>query len=243
MKIAIIETGLPPEDIRADFISYPEMFKQLIGLATQDVEFETFSFCHHEFMPNDIPDIKAYNGFLITGSPAGVYEDWPWMQPLFTFIQEAAKANKPLIGVCFGHQAIAQALGGEVIKSPKGWGIGRHHYNFVHKPEWMNTDAESFSLSVSHQDQVVALPANAQLIALSDFCELAAVYYPDAPALTFQGHPEFSDEYAAALYNIRRGTKFDSDMVDEALISLKDTKEDNANVAQWMWAFLQAKAN
>lgn len=238
MKIAIIETGLPPEGIRGDFPTYPVMFAELFDRIGVNFSFSTFSLCHDAFHADPFPKISEFDGFLITGSPAGVYEDWPWMQPLFQFILNVAQSQKPQIGICFGHQAIAQALGGNVIKSDKGWGIGRHSYVLHQKPDWIVSTQEEFSLAVSHQDQVIEKPDESLTLASSDFCEFAALYYPNAPALTFQGHPEFDDEYAKALYNIRRGTALAPDKVDQANASLKNIKDNNSIVAKWMSEFL-----
>ncbi len=238
MKIAIIETGLPPEEIRSDFASYPEMIKELIQTASTEPTFDTYSFCHSEFKQTDIPDLNAYHAFIIMGSPAGVYEDWPWMQPLFAFIRDAANANKPMVGICFGHQAIAQALGGNVTKSPKGWGIGRHTYKITTTPAWMTQPKNQLSLAVSHQDQVITQPPNSKILAHSEFTNFAALYYPETPALTFQGHPEFADDYSEALYSLRAKTSLINEDVQAAIESLNQP-EDNELVAKWMWEFFQ----
>ncbi len=240
MKIAIIETGLPPETIRSDFPTYPVMFEQLFNSVTDQFQFETFRICEHPFSKNQLPSIELFDGFLITGSAAGVYEDHAWISPLLQFIRDIATANKPQIGICFGHQAIAQAFNGNVVKSEKGWGAGRHTYNVNSRPDWFSQNVEEFYLSVSHQDQVEIQPPNSELLASSEFCEFAALYYPQAPALSFQGHPEFSIEYSTALYNVRRGTILAPEFVDQAVASLHNTKDDNQLVAKWMCDFITA---
>ena len=240
MKIAIIETGLPPEAIRSNFPTYPAMFEELINSVSDQFEFETFRICIEPFSPESFPAPEQYDGFLITGSAAGVYEDHKWIAPLLQFIREISIAKKPQIGICFGHQAIAQALGGKVVKSDKGWVAGRHTYNTTAHPNWLSPYFEEFYLSVSHQDQVVTQPPQSKLLASSEFCEFAALYYPDAPALSFQGHPEFSVEYSSALYNIRRGTILSAEFVDSAISSLHNSQDDNQLVAKWMCNFMIA---
>jgi GMP synthase-like glutamine amidotransferase len=69
------------------------------------------------------PDVC--DAYVITGSPRGVYDDDPWIAELSVFIREAYGAGKKLIGICFGHQILAHALGGQVEKSEKGLGLGR----------------------------------------------------------------------------------------------------------------------
>ena len=151
-----------------------------------------------------LPDPKDLDAILITGSAAGVYDDFPWMAPLMAFIRDAATAQTPQIGVCFGHQAIANALGAEVAKSDKGWGIGRHVYDIDAPQVWMGTEPPTqFSLGVSHQDQVLSLPPDAIRVATNNFCEYAALAYTDAKAISFQGHPEFTPDYTQRLLSRR----------------------------------------
>jgi GMP synthase-like glutamine amidotransferase len=110
---------------------------------------------------------------MITGSPAGVYDDEAWIGPLADFIRAGAAAGVPQVGICFGHQILAEALGGKVIKSDKGWGVGRHTYDVVACPGFVSeTCPPTVSAAVSHQDQVVALPPGAEVIAASDFTPL-----------------------------------------------------------------------
>lgn len=235
MKIAIIETGKPPVTIRSTYPGYPEMFAQLLQSGAADLEFSTFTICDGEAFPS--PD--KIDGVLITGSPAGVYENHSWMTPLMAFIQQAAQSDTPIAGICFGHQAVAKALGGAVNKSKKGWGVGRHTYDLVETPDWMRTDQSEFSLAVSHQDQVLDLPNGAQVVAASNFTPFAALYYPTVPALTFQGHPEFDADFSSALYNVRRNNPLPDAQVDDAIDTLKSPC-DNALVAEWITAFFRA---
>ena len=233
MKIAIVETGRPPPAIRSDFPGYPAMFERLLSPALPEARFATLPWIDAPVAPAD-----EFDAFLITGSPAGVYEDHDWLPPLFSLIRSLADAGVPQIGVCFGHQAIAQALGGEVTKSPKGWGLGRHTYDIVESPPFIDPASGTIALAASHQDQVVSPPPGAQLAARSDFANYAALWYPDAPALTFQGHPEFDNAFAAALYSVRRGNPLTDEQVDDAVRSL-DRPDQNDTVAQWMARFLR----
>ena len=227
MKLAILETGVPPDPLADEFGSYPDMFARLLG---PGFDIDTF-----DVEKGELPKAAAHGAYLITGSPAGVYEPLPWIAPLQEFIRGAAGAK--MVGVCFGHQVMAQALGGEVIKSPKGWGAGLHRYEVVHPQRWTNGERE-VAIPASHQDQVVRQPPNTQVVARSDFTPFAALAWEDRPAISFQFHPEFSVGYAKALIEKR----FDRVNNPEQAIASLDAPNDNQRVGEWMRNFLDGDA-
>lgn len=201
MKLTIIETGLAPASIRDRFPSYPEMFARMFASVDAGIECETVSVVKGEALP----DPASLEAVLYTGSPAGVYDAEPWIPSLSDFIRSAAGAKTPQVGICFGHQIMGDALGGKVVKSEKGWGVGRHIYEIVQYPDWSAAPCpQQISVAVSHQDQVVIKPAAARVIARSEFTPFAGLEYGGYPALSFQCHPEFEPDYAAALYLARR---------------------------------------
>ena len=236
MKLTIIETGLVPEAIRADFVDYPEMFRDLISVASPDMEFETVSVIKGEALP----DPSTLEGILITGSPAGVYDDFPWIAPLEDFIRGAAKAGVPQVGICFGHQMVAEALGGKTSPADAGWCVG------VHTIE-PTTDAAAYGLSDSaihlrsnHKDQVTKLPPGGKVLASTETCPIASMGLGEH-ILTFQGHPEFSEEYARALLNMRREI-FGEELYQSAINSL-ETETDNPSVARHIVEFVSRSAS
>jgi GMP synthase-like glutamine amidotransferase len=225
MKLAILETGRPPGTLAEEFGDYPTMFERLLG-----PKFDTESF---DVISGELPDPAGHHAYLITGSPAGVYDPLPWIEPLQEFIRSANGAK--MVGICFGHQIMAEALGGHVEKSDKGWGAGLHNYTLVRSEPWIDT-AGTIAIPASHQDQVVIQPPNTDVVAASDFTPLAALAWTDRPAISFQFHPEFSPDFAKALIEKRY------DVVpnpDEAIASL-DAPNDNARVAGWIRRFLKA---
>lgn len=187
MKIGILQTGHAPDEIQAQLGDYDAMFGRF--LADEGFTFETFNVVDMNFPAN----VRSCDGWLITGSKHGAYEDHAFIPPLEDFIRNAQAADVPMVGVCFGHQIIAQALGGQVIKFDGGWAVGRQTY------QWGD---DEIALNAWHQDQVVALPAGAQAIAYNDFCENAAVVY-GRQAFTVQPHPEFGDQMIAGLADLR----------------------------------------
>lgn len=226
MKLAILETGVPPDPLADEFGSYPDMFAELLG---PGFEIETF-----DVQKGELPARSGHGAYLVTGSPAGVYDPYPWIDPLQQFIRDAGDAK--MIGVCFGHQVMAQALGGEVIKSPKGWAAGLNRYDVVHPEPWTNGELQ-VAIPASHQDQVVVQPPNTNVVARSDFTPFAALAWNDRPAISFQFHPEFSVGYAKALIE-KRYDRVNNP--DRALASL-DAPNDNQVVAEWIRNFLNGK--
>lgn len=232
MKIGILETGRPPEPLVPEFGDYPDMFEALLVQTGLDADFARFDVQALAFP--DRPE--AFDAYLITGSAAGAYEDLPWIDPLEDFLR-AAKGRAKLVGVCFGHQIMAQAFGGEVIKSPKGWGLGLQTYQVFHREPWMD-GAEPVAVPASHQDQVVALPPHARAVGGNAFAPLAMIAYDDQPAISLQPHPEFLPAYASALIERRLETVLDEAQGRAAMASLT-APDDRARVGGWVRRFLE----
>ena len=226
MQIGILETGRPPGDLTARFGDYPAMFAQMLG---PDFEIERF-----DVQRGELPEPSGgHAAYLITGSPAGVYDPLPWIAPLSDFIR-AAKDSR-MVGVCFGHQVMAEALGGHVEKSDRGWGAGLHEYRIVHGEPWIDGRLP-IAVPASHQDQVVVQPPNTDVVAQSGFTPYAALAWSDRPAISFQFHPEFTPAFAKALIAERHDVVPDP----EAAIASLDAPNDNARVAGWIRNFLKA---
>jgi GMP synthase-like glutamine amidotransferase len=152
-----------------------------------------------------VEDIAAFDAYIFTGSPAGVYEDMPWIRYAEDLVRDAVGAGKCLLGICFGHQLVAQALGGKVEKSGKGWGMGVHTVNLVDREPWMQGGAESGTVNVivSHQDQVITPPSGAKILISTDFCPVGMMRVGDR-VLTLQGHPEMQIGIVDTILEMRR---------------------------------------
>ena len=219
MKIGILKTGHVPQELLARYGEYPNMFVDL--LAGKGFEFSSFDVVENRF-PASIFDADAW---LITGSKHGAYEDHSWIKPLEQFIREAYTNNIPLVGICFGHQIMAQALGGKVTKYPGGWGLGQVTYSF---------DDNRLDLLALHQDQVIEKPQNAEIIASSDFCKNAGLAYHGkhgVQALSFQPHPEFTPEFMSELLKLRAGDAFPEELVEKSLRSIRQSN-DSGKIAE-----------
>ena len=227
-RIAILETGAPPADLRDDFDDYPARFRALLGEGVPTTRFDVQS--------GKLPeDPSAFEGAIVTGSAAGVYDDLPWISPLLDWLRHA-RGQTRLVGICFGHQAMAQAFGGHVAKAEAGWGVGLHRYDIVEHEPWMAPKAASIAIPVSHQDQVLIAPADARVIATSAFTPYAGLAFGE-DAMSFQCHPEFQPEYAIALLESRRGARISDDLCDRAIDSLR-AANDRAVLTAWIRAFL-----
>lgn len=214
MKIGILQTGHAPEEILPTEGDYDAMFHALLD--GQGYEFETFSVVDDIF-PSGPEDADAW---LITGSKHGAYEDHSWIPPLEQLIRDIRDSGRPMAGICFGHQIIAQALGGKVVKFDGGWAIGRQDYEF---------GGETLSLNAWHQDQVVELPEGAEVLASNDFCANAALAYGDR-IFTIQPHPEFGADVIEGLIRYRGGGVEPKDLLKRATDNLNKPTA-NAKIA------------
>lgn len=224
MRIGILQPGHAPDEVRGELGDYADMFERL--LSGHD-----FTFARWDVVDGVFPDSPdEADAWLITGSRHGVYEDHPWLPRLEELVREIVASGKPLVGVCFGHQVIAQALGGKVVKFPGGWAVGRTLYDF---------GDETLALNAWHQDQVIELPPNAQVIASNEFCENAALVIGQN-VLTIQPHPEFTADMIEGLIDYR-AQAVPPELVTEARSHLPEQTA-NAELGNRMADFLRKGA-
>ena len=214
MKLTIIQTGEVPAPLRPAFGAYAPMFEKMFAAAGASFDYEVVPVSDGA----PLPDPSTLEAILLPGSAAGVYDNHlPWMAPLRAFIRDAYAKKTPMVGICFGHQIMADALGGDVRKSEKGWGLGRHRYDVTSAPQYFAGGfGDAVAVACSHQDQVIVAPADAEVILASEFTPNAGLLYRNGAALSFQPHPEFDDPYTLALAELRRGKAPDA-VVDAAV--------------------------
>jgi GMP synthase-like glutamine amidotransferase len=202
------------------------MFARLLD--GQGFDFRAWHVVDMEFPP----DVHAAAGWLLTGSRHGAYDrHLPFIAPLEAFIREAFAAHVPMVGVCFGHQIIAQALGGLVQKFSGGWSVGPQDYDL---------GGTQVRLNAWHQDQVIEPPPGAEVVGTSDFCKNAALLYPGR-AFTVQAHPEFGPDVLKVLIEHRGRGVVEERLLAEAAGGLSLTL-DQATLANRIAAFFRETA-
>ena len=229
-SIGILVVGEPPAELAGRFPGYGTMLEELLHAADGALTFRQYDV--RAGQRPAAPD--AHDGWLITGSRHAAYEDLPWIHWLAGFIRELDARKIPLVGICFGHQLIARALGGEVVKAPQGWGVGVHEAGITAPAPWIDDDATGFDILMTHQDQVTVLPDGAEVLASAPYCPVGA-YRVDDHLFCVQGHPEFVAPLSAYLAEKRR-ERIGDDVVDAALASL-DRPLDHADVVDWIGRF------
>ncbi len=215
---------------------YAQMFGALFA--------EHFTLQPYDAINGELPAaLDECDGYLATGSRFSAYDDEPWIHALKAFIQKLVASRKPFVGVCFGHQLLAEALGGKVAKAATGWGVGVREIEILQtesQPEnWMQPVHAVCRLQYMHQDQVVALPPGSIVLGRSSHCPIA-IYRVGATALGIQAHPEFVSDYSAALLR-DRVERIGAESVEAGLASLS-LNTDEAVVAEWILNFFQQAA-
>lgn len=195
MKAGLLLCDHIPAKYHSIAVDYGEMFAAVYP----NFDFEVYAVCDGEF-PESVEDCEVY---VCTGSHSSVYEEMDWIVRLKEFVREIHQANKKYIGHCFGHQMLAEALGGKVERSKIGWCVGVHTFEVVKQENWMKPFQESFNIIMLCQDQVQILPPNSTVLATSKDCPIAMFRVGDN-MLGIQGHPEFPKNYERGLIEDRK---------------------------------------
>ena len=233
MKLCILENDTLAPEIQPQYIGYGNMFVQLFHKAgAGHWSFDIFHTPSGQF-PVSYAD---YDAVLLTGSQADAFSTEPWVLALRGHVQQLLANKKKMLGICFGHQLIALCLGAQVARSGNGWGVGCMHYDWKPTNLPLPPQQSTMALLASHQDQVLTLPPQAELLASNAHCPIAA-YTVGEEIFCVQGHPEFVPEYSAFLLGKRR-MALGEDRYIRAIQSLTQA-HDGLHVARMMRAFVE----
>ena len=233
LTIGILLTDHVLDDLQPKHGDQDDFYFKIFGEADINIKLKIY-----DVTLNNYPlDMHECDGYLITGSKLSVYDDVRWIRDLEQYIRVLNEQKKFLLGVCFGHQLIAKALGGEVCKAEIGWVTGLQSYTFHHNFPWLSDLNQDVKLIHSHQDQITKLPDQATLVASSKNVPIA-MYYIDDHIMSIQGHPEFTNEYAYDVVCKRR------DIIGEELFrrteeSLLNESSSYLEVTNWWIQFFK----
>lgn len=232
-SIGILLTSNDTSDFAKGFEHDGVRFTQLLQPLRPDWRFETVPVKDDVFPahPSD------YDGYVISGSPASVCGDDPWIAHLLDFIRRADALRIPMFGACFGHQAIALALGGEVRRADLGWGLGTSVTEFSDFAPWMKPQSQAVRLYSAHQEQVTRLPEGAQVLGGDAFCPVGSFRIGDH-VFTTEYHPEMTPEFIHGLVDSLDG-KLDAKTIGKAREALQHPAE-GPLFARWIVQFLEA---
>jgi GMP synthase-like glutamine amidotransferase len=212
-----------------------EKWRALLSPMCPDCKFSVYSVKDGEFPDRPLTD---FDGLIVTGSPASVLEGAAWLDQLAQTIRQAEADKVPMFGACFGHQAIALALGGSVGKNADDWVFGVTETE-IHSPApWMDAGKGPILLNAAHEEQVTSLPANARVNMGNQDCPYGGFTIGDH-VFTTQYHPEITPDFMAALIDELADTK-PPDVIENARDSLT-LQPENHRFSRWIMQFFSGK--
>jgi len=233
MRIGILNgiSGDEEEELNTREI---DSFRAFLGTPAGD----TLTLVEYRLTEGEFPaSVDECDAYLLTGSSKGVYDGEDWIPRLAVFVQEAYANQQKLVGICFGHQMLANSLGGKAVKSDRGWGFGRREVQIIQTRPWMTPPLAKAPLYFAHQDQVVELPQNAERLGQDPFCP-NDIFVIGNQVLGIQGHPEFTTQFMEALVEVME-PEVGPELAGSAASSIADGPTASPVVANWILNFLR----
>jgi GMP synthase-like glutamine amidotransferase len=230
-RIAVLLTNNDESEFSHQFPNDGEKVCALLRPHRDSWQYDIYSVKDDEF-----PSAGAADGYIITGSPASVHDALPWIAKLKTLIQCLNEGRFPLIGLCFGHQMIATALGGCVSRNPGGWRFGIAETQYETQESWMEPGTHRMRLHACHSEQVTQLPPGARRLGGDAFCPIAS-FAIAGHIFTTEYHPEFTHEFMTALADAYQGEVPD-DVLEAGRRELHGNV-DSEIFARWAVSFLE----
>jgi GMP synthase-like glutamine amidotransferase len=232
LKIGLLKCDTITGKLREILGDCSDAFITLFARYAPDIFFQVY-----DIQNGDYPDsLDECAGYLATGSRYSVYDNDPWILRFRDFVAELYRNEVKFVGICFGHQMIAEALGGKVSKSDRGWGIGGKNVRIIKKKSWMQPELDSYSLLLSHMDQVNELPEGGEALGTNEHCPNSMFTVGDH-ILGIQAHPEYTTAYAEALM-LSRLDRIGRELVEHAQESLEEETHQDI-ITHWIENFFK----
>lgn len=226
LRIAVLETDTPIDPVKEKYGTYGDVFTKLLNKGLT-------GFSESESRPNlditkwdvvtkqEYPDLDSFDGILMTGSKHDSFADEPWILKLVEYVQTVFEAQKPIVGICFGHQILARAMGARVGRSDRGWEVSADHIDLTEAGTALFNKG-SLTLHQMHRDVVFNVPEGGfQNLGTSPRCDVQGLYLPDR-AFSVQAHPEFDDFIMQNILKKRHGDGiFNDDLYEDGNMRAK----------------------
>ena len=218
MRIIVLDLTGHPMPL---FGGLPRAGTQIISWLSVELPEADFYSVSVEVDNEGLPELDSFNGLIVSGSEHGVYDNRPWMAPLRNLLLETKKAGKPIYGICFGHQIMADTFGGNAKKSQIGNVVGARQFDFQGK---------FADVYVWHRDQVTSVPPEAHVTASAGYCAVGALSY-DFPAKSVQFHPEYTEANLRKMFERSVNCFLTSEEAEAAIASFKNVNIDQGSFA------------
>ncbi|KAK5582921.1 hypothetical protein RB653_004510 [Dictyostelium firmibasis] len=263
LRIGLLKCDSFVPDIKNKFGDIDTQFKNLLNSNTKsmDIDLSVFEVANDQFpSKEECLDRQKFQGFIISGSKSSVNDDKDWIKKLKEYIRFFSENNVKTIGVCFGHQAIATALGGKVSLNPKGWTVSDYRIDYINDSNFdkenplvfndivkqQQKQQQQSSSSSSHlniicinKEIVTDIPKDFKIFAKNERSDNQAMYFKNQ-FYSFQGHPEYTPELIKATILSRRGIIPD-DVIEDGVNRANNSNIDKSTFANGMIDFFVEK--
>ena len=225
MKIGILKCDTAMLNVLKKYGDYDKIILDFLRLSNNNITMKSFD-CINGELPND-SDFNTCHGFIVSGSRYSVYDDYDWIFDLKIKIREMDRLNIKMIGICFGHQLIINALGGKVEPNVKGWEVSVN-------PIYDTEENLLFYINQMHKDIVTQIPNNFIETFYNDNSRYQGCFKENI--LTLQGHPEYNS-FIIKQFLEKRKDIMGHDVVQEGLIKLNN-QTNNIHFSNLFYEFL-----
>lgn len=207
MRIAILNLTTPFPEL-AHVTTAGHLIRDWLQPVMPEADLRVFDIARKKMLPG----LDEFDGLVLSGSELGVYDKADWMVPLRRLLLASRDAGKSIVGICFGHQLMADTFGGKAEKTQAGVVVGVR--------EFVERDTK-YPAYTWHQDQVVEVPPGARILARANHCPVGALEY-DFAAFSVQYHPEYRADFMSREVQLAGQKYLEPSKADMALASIRD---------------------